>query len=161
MRNARGQATVEFALAGIIVLALIFAIFDFARAGFTQHDLDSGAADLARSLSALSGTNSGVLGLPYQATPLTPSNARSLLAHASQIGNLNFDGTTALTMSGAMTLTNGQVTIVASPNLTTTDEVTVTITAPFTPVIAYMGTQPFLHLSAQANALTPAGLSGP
>jgi hypothetical protein len=148
-------------MAGILLLALIVAIFDFARAGFMQHDLDNGAADLARSLSALSSTNSGVLGLPYQTTPLTPSNAQPLLAHASQIGNLNFDGATALTMTGAMTLTNGQVTIVASPSLTSTDEVTVTITAPFTPVIAYMGTRPLLHLSAQANALTPTGLSGP
>ena len=161
MRSARGQATVEFALAGIILLALIFAIFDFARAGFMQHDLDNGAVDLARSLSALSGTNSSAYGQPYQTTPLTPTNVQPLLAHASQIGNLNFDGSTALTMSGAMTMTNGQVTVIASPNLTSTTEVTVTITAPFTPVIAYMGSKPFLHLSAQANALTPAGLSSP
>src|SRR5205823_1897974 len=50
----RGQSTVEFALIAIVLVGLLLAVIDLGRAGYEQHSLDSGAADLAQRLAGIS-----------------------------------------------------------------------------------------------------------
>jgi Flp pilus assembly protein TadG len=190
-RTQQGQAMVEFALIAIVLLALVFAVIDLARAGFMQHDLDAGASDLVGHLAALSGTNSsGNANTPNGGTRLDPTNSdttcfstdpsldptlcqtmpvsqamQMALAHAAQIASYNFSASPPLTTTGPMTLTNGQVTVVGTPYLTSTitstTELTVTITAPFTPVVGFYLHNAVLHLQARASVLAPAGPLAP
>ena len=166
-----GQAMVEFAMSSIVFLGLVFGIIDLARAGFMQHNLNNGASDLASSLAQLSGTNgSGDLNT-YSATALDLSNPTTAaqmqddFAHAAQVANYNFKATSPLTTTtgagATTTLTNGQVTVVAWPSLANTTELTVTVTAPFTPVVGFYLNHAVLHLQARASVLTPAGQLAP
>jgi Flp pilus assembly protein TadG len=165
--GAPGQALVEFALVATILLGLTLAVIDLARAGLMQHDLDSGAGDLARSLVALTGTNSNGGMTAYSPTALDPSNASTAaqiqadLTHAAGIANYNFNATPPLTSTGGMTLTNGQVTVVGTPNLSAPTEITVTITAPFTPVVGFYLNHSIMSLQARSSAITPLGELGP
>jgi Flp pilus assembly protein TadG len=172
LAGAPGQALVEFALVATILLGLTLAVIDLARAGLMQHDLDSGAGDLARSLVALTGANSSGDVNRYTPTALDPSNANTAaqiqadLAHAAGIANYNFNATPPLTSTGPLTqtdsaLTNGQVTVVGTPNLSAPTEITVTITAPFTPVVGFYLNHSFLSLQARSSAITPQGELGP
>ena len=52
-------------------------------------------------------------------------------------------------------------TVVATPDLTSTTELTVTVTAPFTPVVGFYLNKAILHLQARAAVLTPAGQLAP
>ena len=178
-RTQQGQAMLEFALMAIVLLVLVFAVIDLARAGFMQHDLDGGARDLASSLAALNGTSSLGSSTPLDYTPLYLPNAtqttcgttttaaqiQTAFAHAAQIANYNFSASPPLTTTtgagATTTLTNGQVTVVATPNLTSTTELTVTVTAPFTPVVGFYLNKAILHLQARAAVLTPAGQLAP
>src|SRR5919198_6087932 len=63
----RGQSTVEFALIAIVLVGHLLAVIDLGRAGYVQHSLYSGAADLAQRLAAISGTTTS--GSPYVYTP--------------------------------------------------------------------------------------------
>src|SRR5947209_9976382 len=141
--TAPGQAMTEFAFVAVILLGLTLAVIDLARAGLMQHDLDGGASDLARSLVAITGANSSGSTGTYLPTALDPAQGPAMaaiptaLAHAVQLASSNFNATPALTSTGAMTLTNGQVRVVGTPNLSAPTEITVTITAPFTPVVGF------------------------
>ena len=171
-RTQQGQAMLEFALMAIALLVLVFAVIDLARAGFMQHDLDGGASDLVSSLATLSGTNSsGNANTPNGGTPLDPSNAdtaaqiQAAFAHAAQIANYNFSASPPLTATGPLTLTgstltNGQVTVAATPTLSAPTEITVTVTAPFTPVVGFYLHNAVLYLQARASVRTPAGQLG-
>jgi Flp pilus assembly protein TadG len=174
-----GQAMAEFAIIVAVLLGLTLAVIDLARAGFMQHDLDGGAATLARSLAAIAGTNSSASTFVYTPTVLSPTNPGSTcfttdpttlcqtmpvsqaipmaLAHAAQIANYNFNATPPLSLGSPVstTLTNGQVTVVATPDLTNTTELTVTITAPFTPVVGFYLNHSLLSLQARSSTITP------
>lgn len=159
----RGQATVEFALVIIVLLGLMFAVIDLARLGFTQHELDGGAGDLAHALATISGTNS--TGDPNTFAP-TPLNTMSMsttvymgqvvtiatamqqaLTHAAGQSNGALSAT-ALTMTSPMTLTNGQVTVAATPDLTSTTQLTVTATITFTPIVGLFLNHKVIRLQA-------------
>jgi Flp pilus assembly protein TadG len=157
-----GQALVEFAIVATILLGLTLVVIDLARAGLMQHDLDSGAGDLARSLAAISGVNSSGNTGTYIPTALDPTAAAipTAVAHAAQIANYNFNAIPPLTQSGS-TLTNGQVTVAVTPNLSAPTEITVTITAPFTPVVGFYLNHSILSLQARSSAITPLGELGP
>ncbi len=163
MSGPRGQGTVEFAMIAVVLFGLLLAVIDLGRAGFMQHALDGAADDLARSLAAISGVNASGSPATYQPTPLDPANAATAalidraVARAAQLANGAFSATAALTTTGAMTLTNGEVTVVGTPDLTAPTEITVTVTAPFTPVVGAYLSHSILHLSASAAAITPAG----
>ena len=167
-----GQALVEFAIVATILLGLTLAVIDLARAGLMQHDLDSGASDLARSLVAITGTNNSGGYNTYSPTALDPTQGPAAsaiptaLAHAAQIANYNFNATPPLTATGPLTqtgstLTNGQVTVAVTPNLSAPTEITVTITAPFTPVVGFYLNHSIVNLQARSSTITPLGELGP
>ena len=170
MRARLGQATVEFALVGIVFLGTMFAVIDLARAGFMQHNLDRGVGDLAHQLATISGTNSSgkvyVSGDPstYAPTALNPTDPVSTvflgqtmpisqavqmaLAHASSM-SISAISTAPLAMTSPMTLTNGQVLVTATPDLTNTALLTVTVTAQFQSTVGiFLGHKTF-SLSAR------------
>ena len=177
-----GQAMAEFAIVAAILLALTLAVIDLARAGLMQHDLNGGASDLARSLVRITGANSSGSTRVYTPTVLSPTNLGTVcftadpitpcqpmpvsqaiptaVAHAAQIANYNFNATPPLASTGSMTLTNGQVTVVGTPDLTSATEITVTITAPFTPVVGFYLNHSILSLQAHSSAVTPCGELG-
>jgi hypothetical protein len=137
-----------------------------------QHDLDSGAGDLARSLTAITGTSSSGSTDTYAPTALDPANGptaaaiATAVAHAAQIANYNFNATPPLTATGPLTqtgstLTNGQVTVAVTPTLSAPTEITVTITAPFTPVVGFYLNHSILSLQARSSTITPLGELGP
>ncbi len=150
-----GQSTVEFAMISVILIGLLLAVIDLGRAGFAQHGLDGAASELAQRLSTLSGANSGGGG-SYTPTPLTPQNSQSALNYAASIAG---GGVSAapLSATGPATLTNGQVTVVGTPDLSAPVELTVTMTEPFTPVVGAYLRGAVLHLAASAAAVTPLG----
>lgn len=163
----RGQALVEFAIVATILLGLTLVVIDLARAGLMQHDLDSGAGDLARSLAAITGVNNSGNTGTYTPTALDPTTAAipTAVAHAAQIANDNFNATPPLVATGPLTqtgstLTNGQVTVAVTPNLSAPTEITVTITAPFTPVVGFYLNHSILSLQARSSAITPLGELG-
>jgi Flp pilus assembly protein TadG len=163
-----GQALVEFAIVATILLGLTLAVIDLARAGLMQHDLDSGAGDLARSLAAITGVNNSGSTDTYTPTALDPTAAAipTAVAHAAQIANYNFNATLPLTATGPLTqagstLTNGQVTVAVTPTLSAPTEITVTITAPFTPVVGFYLNHSLLSLQARSSAITALGELGP
>jgi Flp pilus assembly protein TadG len=163
-----GQALVEFAIVATILLGLTLVVIDLARAGLMQHDLDSGAGDLARSLAAISGVNSSGNTGTYTPTALDPTAPAipTAVAHAAQIANYNFNATPPLAATGPLTqtgstLTNGQVTVAVTPTLSAPTEITVTITAPFTPVVGFYLNHSILSMQARSSAITPLGELGP
>jgi Flp pilus assembly protein TadG len=172
MRARRGQATVEFALVAIVFLGTLLPVIDLARAGLMQHNLDRGVGDLAHQLATISGTNSSDPST-YKPTPLNPTDGNSTvylgetmpisqavqmaLAHASSM-SISAISTVPLAMTSPMTLTNGQVTVTATPDLTmtnttnTTPLITVTATAPFTPVVGiFLGGKTFTLSAREAD----------
>ena len=163
MKARRGQVTVEFALISIIFIGLVLAVIDLTRAGFTQHSLDSGTSDLARSLAAISNTNSISSTTVFSPTALNPTSGYAAvqiptaLAHAAAISSGAFGASPALTITGAMTLSNGQITVVATPDLTNTTEVTVTVTRAFTPTVGIFLNHAVFNLRASSSILTAAG----
>ena len=163
MKAQRGQVTVEFALISIVVIGLMLVVIDLSRAGFTQHNLNSGASDLARALATISSTNSISSTNVFSPTVLNPASGYAAtqlptaLAHAAAISSNAFSASPALTITGAMTLSNGQITVVASPDLTNTTEITVTVTRVFTPTVGIFLNHAVFHLSASSSALTAAG----
>ena len=171
----RGQTLVEFALAAVVALGLLLAVIDLARAAFAQHNLNSGAADLARSLAAVSSVNSSGDPYNYQPTPLItatvagPVNViaqvQTKLQQAARVASGAFaatplTSTVTTTTTGAMTLTNSQLTVVGTPDLTAPREITVTVTAPFTPVVGLFLGNKILHFTGQGQALTLDGEAG-
>ena len=171
----RGQTLVEFALAAVVFLGLLLGVIDLARAAFAQHNLNSGAADLARSLASASSVNSSGDPYNYQPTPLItttvagPVNVvaqvQTKLQQAAHVAGGAFAATSltstvTTTTTGAMTLTNGQLTVVGTPDLTAPREITVTVTAPFTPVVGLFLGNKILHFKGQAQALTLDGEAG-
>ena len=91
---------------------------------------------------------------------------QNYLLHAAQIASYNFNATPPLTFTSPLTvtgstLTNGQVTVVVTPTLSAPTEITVTITAPFTPVVGFYLHNAVLHLQASASVRTPAGQLAP
>ena len=174
MNAPRGQATVEFAVVCIALLGLLFALVDLARAGFAQHELDGGTGDLAHTLAAISSINSSgqtyIIGDPstYAPTPLNPAGAtptiylgqtmpvsqaiQQALAEASGISG-GLISAAPLTMTGATTLSNGQVAVVATPDLTNTATLTITVSSTFTPVTGlFLGHKTF-HLTSSEAAI--------
>ena len=150
-----GQALVEFAMVATILLGLTLV-----------------AIDLARALATITGTNNSGGYTTYSPTALDPAQGPAAsaiptaLAHAAQIANYNFNATPPLTATGPVTqtgsaLTNGQVTVVGTPNLSAPTEITVTITAPFTPVVGFYLNHSILSLQARSSAITPLGELGP
>jgi Flp pilus assembly protein TadG len=172
----RGQTLVEFALAAVVFLGLLFGVIDLARAAFAQHNLNSGAADLARSLAAASSVNNSGDPYTYQPTPLVtatvggPVNVitptvQTKLQQAARVAGGAFaatplTSTVTTTTTGAMTLTNGQLTVVGTPDLTAPREITVTVTVPFTPVVGLFLGNKILHFTGQGQALTLDGEAG-
>jgi len=157
----------EFAFVAVILLGLTLAVIDLARAGLMQHDLDGGASDLARSLVVITGANSSGSTSTFIPTVLDPAQGPAVaaiptaLAHAVQLASSNFNATPPLTSTGSMTLTNGQVRVVGTPNLSAPTEITVTITAPFTPIVGFYLNHSILNLQARSSAITPLGELGP
>lgn len=162
-RGRRGQTTVEFALGLIVFLGLMLGVIDLAHAGLVQHQIDSGVGDLAHSLATISGTNSTGDPSGYASTPLNTASMsttvymgqvmpistaiQQAVTHAAaQSGGLL--KASALTMTSPMTLTNGQVTVAATPDLTNTAQLTVTVTTVFTPVVGIFLNHSVLRLSA-------------
>jgi Flp pilus assembly protein TadG len=166
----RGQTLVEFALAAVVFLGVLLGVIDLARAAFAQHNLNSGAADLARSLAAVSSVNSSGDPYNYQPSPLITATVGwpTELQHAAHVAGGAFAATslstvtttTTMATTVAMTLTNGQLTVVGTPDLVAPREITVTVTAPFTPVVGLFLGHKILHFTGQAPALTLDGEAG-
>lgn len=182
----RGQSTVEFALISLVLLGLLVAIMDLGRAGYVQHSLDRGAADLAQGLATISGTTTS--GSPYVYTPppldptasVTPTYVvyqgisttvplalQAALVHARAISGGAFSATPLAPSGGAFvpstttTISNTQVTVVGTPSLTAPTEITVTVTAPFTPVVGiFLGGKTFRMQSTEAAIPGPGQTSG-
>jgi Flp pilus assembly protein TadG len=171
----RGQSTVEFAFIAIVLVGLLLAVIDLGRAGFVQHSLDRGAADLAQSLAGISGTTTS--GSPYIYTPppldpitntvpptytvyqgisMTVPLAMQALNHARTVAGGAFSNAALGPPGGSFgsnttTISNTQVTVVGAPNLTAPTEITVTVTAPFTPVVGlFLGNKTFRLRSTEA-----------
>jgi Flp pilus assembly protein TadG len=175
-RARRGQSTVEFAFIAIVVVGLLLAVIDLGRAGFVQHSLDRGAADLAQSLAGISGTTTS--GSPYVYTPpplnpitstvpqtytvyqgismTVPLAMQKALDHARTVAGGAFSNAALVPPAGSFgsnttTITNTQVTVVGTPSLTAPTEITVTVTAPFTPVVGlFLGNRTFRLRSTEA-----------
>jgi Flp pilus assembly protein TadG len=169
----RGQTTVEFALVSIMFLGLLFAVIDLARVGFTQHTLDNGVGDLAHELATINGTNSSgrvyVSGDPSTYAP-TPLNSNSMtttvfmgqtmpiaqaiqkaLEHAASVSNRAIS-TAPLAMTSPMTLTNGPVQVTATPDLTNTAQLTVTVTTQFSPAVGvFLGHKTFTLSASEGD----------
>jgi Flp pilus assembly protein TadG len=166
----RGQTLVEFALAAVVFLGVLLGVIDLARAAFAQHNLNSGAADLARSLAAVSSVNSSGDPYNYHPSPLITATVgwQTELQHAAHVASGAFAATplastvttTTVATTAAMTLTNSQLTVVGTPDLTAPREITVTVTAPFTPVVGLFLGHKILHFTGQAQALTLDGEAG-
>jgi Flp pilus assembly protein TadG len=173
----RGQSTVEFAFIAIVLVGLLLAVIDLGRAGFVQHNLDRGAADLAQRLAGISGTTTS--GSPYVYTPpplnpitstvpptytvyqgismTVPLAMQRALDHARAMAGGAFSNAALLPPGGSFvpnvttTITNTQVTVVGTPSLTAPTEITVTVTAPFTPVVGlFLGNKTFRLRSTEA-----------
>lgn len=138
----------------VVLLWLLLAVIDLGRDGYTEHLLD-GAAGVAGANS------SGSVGA-YAPTPLdltSPAIAAQIqadLVHAASTSN-GAIGTAPLVARRGQTLSNGQVTVLASPSLATAAEITVTLSATFTPAVGVFLRNGVLHLQATAAALTPLG----
>jgi Flp pilus assembly protein TadG len=170
----RGQSTVEFAFIAIVLVGLLLAVIDLGRAGYVQHRLDSGAADLAQSLAGISGTTTSGSPYVYTPPPLDPTNTgattytvyqgismtvqgamQAALVHARAVAGGAFSAA-PLAPAGSFgpsttTITNTQVTVVGTPSLTAPTEITVTVTAPFTPVVGlFLGNKTFRLRSTEA-----------
>ena len=170
----RGQSTVEFAFIAIVLVGLLLAVIDLGRAGFVQHSLDRGAADLAQSLAGISGTTTSGSPYVYTPPPLDPTGTgattftvyqgismtvqgamQAVLDHARTVAGRAFSAA-QLAPAGSFgpnttTITNTQVTVVGTPSLTAPTEITVTVTAPFTPVVGlFLGNKTFRLRSTEA-----------
>ena len=179
----RGQSTVEFALIAIVLVGLLLAVIDLGRAGYMQHRLDSGAADLAQRLAGISGTTTSGSPYVYTPPPLDPTSTGAMtftvyqgismtvpqaiqkaLDHARTVAGGAFSAAPLAPAGGfapnvTTTITNTQVTVVGTPSLTAPTEITVTVTAPFTPVVGlFLGNKTF-HLQATEAAIPEAGQS--
>lgn len=163
----RGQSVAEFALVSVILFGLIFGTIDLGRIGFAQHTLDGAAYDLARSLSAISNTNS-TPGNGYTPTPLDPNGTytQGLIAAAiAQAAHEAGNGVSpaALTPSGGSfgsgttTLTNSSIAVVGTPNLLAPTEITVSITETVGTVVGVFLRGQVVHLSASSSAITSSG----
>ena len=174
MNTARGQATVEFAVVCVALLGMLFALIDLARAGFTQHELDTGVGDLAHALAVINSINSSgqtyVLGDPstYAPTPLNPVGTtptiylgqtmpvsqaiQQALTEASGLSG-GLISAAPLAMSGATTLSNGQIAVVATPDLTNTSTLTVTMSYTFVPVTGLFLGHKTIHLPSSEAAI--------
>lgn len=149
------------------------------RAGFAQHELDAGTGDLAHALAVISSINSSgqtyVIGDPgtYAPTPLDPAGTtptiylgqtmpvsqaiQQALAAASGLSG-GLISAAPLAMSGPTTLSNGQVALVATPDLTNTTTLTVTVSRTFTPVTGlFLGHKTFHLTSSEAAIPSPWG----
>ena len=177
----RGQSTVEFAFIAIVLVGLLLAVIDLGRAGFVQHSLDRGAADLAQSLAGISGTTTS--GSPYVYTPpplnpitstvpptytvyqgismTVPLAMQAALDHARTVAGGAFSAAPLAPAgsfgSNTTTITNTQVTVVGTPSLTAPTEITVTVTAPFTPVVGLFLGNKTLRLRSTEAAIPVAG----
>jgi hypothetical protein len=153
-------------------------VIDLGRAGYVQHSLDSGAADLAQRLAGINGTTISGSPYVYTPTPLDPTSTttftvyqgismtvqgamQAALDHARAVAGRTFSAT-PLAPTGSFgpnttTITNTQVTVVGAPSLTAPTEITVTVTAPFTPVVGlFLGNKTFRLRSTEA-AIPEAG----
>ena len=178
-RDGQGQATVEFSLVALALLALLFGVIDLARAAYLQNKLDSGAADLARNLAAISGTTTSgsqylwtqpaldpTSSVPtiYQGSKTTVQQAiQAALVHANSVAG-NILSTTALTPTGTFTSTtttisNSQVVVTGSPNLTAPTSITVSVSAPFSPVVRRFIPIKTITLQSQESAIPVEGLT--
>jgi Flp pilus assembly protein TadG len=172
----RGQSTVEFAFIAIVLVGLLLAVIDLGRAGYLQHRLDSGAADLAQRLAGISGTTTSGSPYVYTPPPLDPTSTgattftvyegismtvplamQKALDHARAAAGGAFSNAALVPPAGGFvpngttTITNTQVTVVGWQNLTAPTEITVTVTAPFTPVVGlFLGNKTFRLRSTEA-----------
>ena len=175
-RARRGQSTVEFAFIAIVLVGLLLAVIDLGRAGYVQHSLDRGAADLAQRLAGISGTTTS--GSPYVYTPpplnpitstvpptytvyqgismTVPLAMQAALNHARAVAGGAFSAAPLAPAGGFVpnvttTITNTQVTVLGTPSLTAPTEITVTVTAPFSPVVGlFLGNKTFRLRSTEA-----------
>ncbi len=177
-----GQAIVEFALVSIVLLGLLFAVIDLARAGYVQHSLDRGAADLAQGLATISGATTSGSAYVYTPPPLDPTSSiappyivyqgisttvplamQAALVHASSLSGGAFNAAPLTPLGGAFvpntttTIGNTQVTVLGTPNLTAPTEITVTVTAPFTPVVGIFLRAKTFHLQGKEAAIPGPG----
>ena len=157
-------------------------MIDFGRAGYVRLSLDSGAADLAQRLAAISGTTTS--GSPYVYTPASldptstgattytvyqgisttvPLAMQASLVHGRAMAGGAFSAAPLVTPAGGFvptvttTITNTQVTVVGTPSLTAPTEITVTVTVPFSPAVGlFLGNKTF-HLQAREAAIPVAG----
>jgi hypothetical protein len=176
----RGQSTVEFAFIAIVLVGLLLAVIDLGRAEYLQHSLDRGAADLAQRLAGISGTTTSGSPYVYTPPPLDPTSSgattftvyqgismtvqgamQAALDHARTVAGGAFSATQLAPAgsfgSSTTTITNTQVTVAGTPSLTAPTEITVTVTAPFTPVVGlFLGNKTFRLRSTEA-AIPEAG----
>jgi len=163
IRARRGQTMVEFALVSVVLLGLLFVVIDLGRAGFAQHNLDGGMGDLAHGLATISGTNSSGDPTTYAPTPLDPASTLTTISHGQLITvstairqavahAVGVSGgailTSPLVMVSPTTLSNGQVIVSATPDLTRTTQLTVTATIVFKPIVGLFIGGMALHLQA-------------
>jgi Flp pilus assembly protein TadG len=187
-RSEQGQATVEFALVVVVCLALLIGVIDVARAAYLKNRLDSGAADLARNLAAISGTTTSGSQYVWTPPPLDPTSSgatiqtlyqgnktsvqqaiQAALVHASGVAGNAFR-TVQLAPTGAFsssttTISNSQVTVegypslTADPNLAIPQVITVIVSTPFSPIVGRFLPGGTITLQSQVSVIPVQGLT--
>jgi Flp pilus assembly protein TadG len=182
-RHEQGQSTVEFALVVIVCLALLIGVIDLARAAYLKNRLDSGAADLARNLAAISGTTTSGSQYIWTPPPLDPTSSgatiptlyqgnktsvqqaiQASLVHASGVAGNAFSTVQLAPTGGSFsssttTISNSQVTVEGSPNLTDPQVITVIVSTPFTPIVGQFLSSGTITLQSQVSVIPVQGLT--
>lgn len=138
---ASGQATVEFAIASIVFLLIVFGTIDFGRAIFLNSELESAVRDVAREGKVGAANGQGV-------------NIASLEKHIAHVKNPEDPNAPESSLKPRPGLQDADVAVVCTHSpCTSGDILTVTATVPFSAVTqAFLGIKP-LTLEATASVV--------
>jgi Flp pilus assembly protein TadG len=187
-RNRSGQATVEFALAFILVAMGTFGVIDVSHAVYEEHGLNHAAEVIAHDLSV---TTSGALNASTAQTDIGDAQNKSQISFDTSAPTLTVSNgvlnghecttneSTSTVASACQKLSNGDVAIIGIPSLCNgvddptllncaggtepnyTDQVEVTLTIKnFGPHTTYFNSFPVNTVTASATSETNAYLAG-
>lgn len=126
-KNQKGQALVELAFSLMLLLTIVFGIFEFGRAMYITNTFHNAAREGARRASV---------------SPTTPLNIDDLTAHVKS--SIPFD---------AVEIDNVAVDITPSSPLHGISTITVTVTWPFKSVVPLIAQLDGIDLQGEASML--------
>jgi Flp pilus assembly protein TadG len=138
---ASGQATVEFAIASVVFLLIVFGTIDFGRVIFLNAELESAVRDVAREGKVGAANGQGV-------------NIASLENHVAKVKNPEVPNAPDSTLQPRPGLQDADVTVVCTHDpCGSGDTLTVSATLPFSAVTQeFLGIKP-LTLEATASVV--------